>query len=150
MKNKEIIEESICKVKVDEYENKRWYNSMNNNEEIIEIGKSTFIINNGVKFWFLNGKFHRENDLPAIEYPDGTKEWYLNGKPHREKDPAIEYSDGTKEWYLNGKLHREKGPAIEYANGRKEWYWNDEKLKVRTQKGFLKKLPYLIMKEIHE
>lgn len=34
---------------------------------------------------------------------DGTKFWYLNGKLHRVGGPAIEEVDGTKHWYLNGK-----------------------------------------------
>ena len=57
----------------------------------------------GTKYWYKNGKRHRENDLPAIEYANGTKHWYLNGKIHRETGPAIEQSDGTKEWWLNNK-----------------------------------------------
>jgi len=36
-------------------------------------------------------------------YAGGTKFWYWNGKRHREDGPAIEYSDGDKSWYLNGK-----------------------------------------------
>ena len=64
--------------------------------------------------------------------------------------PACEFSDGTKEWWLNGKLHREKGPAIECTNGRKEWYWHDKKVEVNSQEEFEEKLPYLIMKDIHE
>ena len=56
---------------------------------------------NGTKFWYLNGKYHRE-DGPAVEYANGDKGWYLNGKLHREDDPAIEWADGTKFWYLNG------------------------------------------------
>jgi hypothetical protein len=35
-------------------------------------------------------------------YPNGTKYWYLNGKRHREDGPAVEWADGTKCWYLNG------------------------------------------------
>jgi len=35
-------------------------------------------------------------------YSDGSKFWYLNGKQHREDGPAIEYSCGTKWWYFNG------------------------------------------------
>jgi len=34
-------------------------------------------------------------------YANGTKFWYLNGKLHREDGPATEYADGTKHWYLN-------------------------------------------------
>jgi antitoxin component YwqK of YwqJK toxin-antitoxin module len=66
-------------------------------------------------------------------YADGSKYWYLNGKLHREDGPAIEYSDGYKAWYLNGKLHREDGPAVEYSNGDKFWYLNGQLL---TEKEF--------------
>ena len=43
-----------------------------------------------------------------IEYtvkvcPKGNKYWYLNGKLHREDGPAIEYATGYKAWRLNGK-----------------------------------------------
>ena len=61
-------------------------------------------------------------------YADGTKYWYLNGKHHREDGPAVEYADGTKEWYLNGKHHREDGPAVEWADGTKFWYLNGKHL----------------------
>ena len=60
----------------------------------------------GCKYWFLNGKLHRE-DEPAIEYADGEKWWYLNGKLHRENGPAVEYSNDGKYWYLNGKHYSE-------------------------------------------
>ena len=50
----------------------------------------------GAKFWYLDGKFHRE-DGPAIEYADGYKEWWLNGKQatweqvfRQAKNPEIE------------------------------------------------------------
>ena len=36
-------------------------------------------------------------------YDNGTKFWYLNGKCHREDGPALEGADGTKSWYLNDK-----------------------------------------------
>ena len=58
-------------------------------------------------------------------YPNGAKFWYLNGKRHREDGPAVEQADGTKSWYLNSEYHREDGPAIEYANGDKFWYLDD-------------------------
>ena len=35
-------------------------------------------------------------------YPNGTKYWYLNGKLHREDGPAVEYANGSKSWYLSG------------------------------------------------
>jgi len=37
------------------------------------------------------------------EYVSGDKYWYLNGKLHREDGPAIEYYNGYKEYYYNGK-----------------------------------------------
>ena len=60
--------------------------------------------------------------------PDGSKFWYLNGKLHREDGPAVEFADGGKQWYLHGKCHREDGPAIEYYNGQKRWFLNDEEV----------------------
>jgi hypothetical protein len=81
----------------------------------------------GSKFWYLNGKLHREVG-PAIEGVYGTMSWYLNGKPHREDGPAIEWANGTKSWYLHGELHREDGPAIKYVDGSKEWFLYDKKL----------------------
>ena len=61
-----------------------------------------FVDENGCKWWFLNGKHHRENG-PAIEYPSGSEAWYLNGKLHRENGPAVE----CEAWYLNGKHYSE-------------------------------------------
>jgi hypothetical protein len=55
---------------------------------------------------------------------DGTKRWFLNGKYHREDEPAIEFVNGHKEWCLNGLLHRVDGPAIEWFNETKSWYIN--------------------------
>ena len=73
----------------------------------------------GIKYWFLNGKHHREYG-PAIEYPDGSKEWYLHGKRHREDGPAIEYPNGEKYWFLNNEevsweqvFRQAKNPEIE-------------------------------------
>lgn len=57
---------------------------------------------NGSKYWFLNGKIHRNNDLPAIENANGSKYWHLNGRLHKETGPAIEFVNGNKYWYLNG------------------------------------------------
>ncbi len=40
----------------------------------------------GDKRWYKNGKFHRDNDLPACEYPNGQNELYKNGMRHRDND----------------------------------------------------------------
>ncbi len=70
-------------------------------------------------------------------YPDGTKFWYLNGKLHREDGPAIEWAEGTKSWWLNGKRHREDGPAIVRAAGYKSWWLNGARY---TEEDFKRKL----------
>ena len=41
-------------------------------------------------------------------YPSGDKYWYLNGKWHREDGPAIEHASGGKAWYLNDNLVTEE------------------------------------------
>ena len=66
--------------------------------------KNPTIDSRGNKFWFDElGNYHRENDLPAVEYTDGTKFWYQNGLRHRKDGlPALEYYWGDKYWYQNG------------------------------------------------
>ena len=82
---------------------------------------------NGIKRWYRNNQYHRENG-PAEERPGGGKCWYLNGQRHREDGPAEEWADGTKCWYLNGQRHREDGPAVEYSDGVVSWWLNSTKL----------------------
>lgn len=77
------------------------------------------------KEWLLNGKLHRDDDLPALECANGDKLWYRNGKLHREGDrPAIEHANGNKWWYHNGELHRDNDlPAFtNIEDGTKYWY----------------------------
>jgi antitoxin component YwqK of YwqJK toxin-antitoxin module len=125
------------------------------------------IVDNGNLYWHRDGKIHRENDMPSIIMNNGDKYWYINGVPSRSDMslPYIEMSNGKKryrledggykkigrlreEWfnknseynrvdgpayirynengnidleyyYLNGKIHREDGPASiqYYENG---------------------------------
>jgi len=84
------------------------------------------IIQDCSKFWYKNGKRHREEDLPAVIHADGSKYWYKNGQFHRDGDePAIIYVDGSKYWYKNGQYHRDGDePAIIYVNGIKFWFKN--------------------------
>ena len=98
----------------------------------------------GSKFWYLNGKLHRE-DGPAIEWDSGDKDWYLNGKLHREDGPAREWNDGSKFWFLNGKKHREDGPAIEFASGDKDWYLNGKCLSEKEWEKRTKKTHKIII-----
>jgi hypothetical protein len=68
---------------------------------------TVIVSDNGDRYWWLNGKLHRE-DGPAVEYPDGTRQWYLNGLRHRIDGPAVESYDGTRHWYLNGEQYTEE------------------------------------------
>ena len=85
------------------------------NEPICKIDKA------GNKYWFLNGKLHRE-DGPAAEYNTGNKEWYINDILHREDGPAIDCKDGTKFWIRRNKLHRLDGPAAKHDDGSSYWF----------------------------
>jgi hypothetical protein len=80
----------------------------------------------------------------------GDKFWYLNGKLHREDGPAVEGASGSKYWYLNGKLHREDGPAIERANGSKAWYLNDEEVTEEEHKRLTSKVIEMTVAQISE
>ena len=79
---------------------------------------------------------------------NGTKFWWLNGKRHREDGPAIEYANGYKSWYLNGKLHREDGPAEDYANGDKYWYLNGEEVTEEEHKRMTSPVVEMTVAEI--
>ena len=99
--------------------------------------------NSGNKYWWLNGKLHRE-DGPAIEYLDGTKAWFLNGKLHREDGPAIELLSGHKEWWLNGLCHRSDGPAVEYVDGHKEWHYYGKQIDCKDHQEFLRMIKLMV------
>ena len=82
------------------------------NEAIVSVD------DHGNKVWRLNGKKHRDGDLPACEYHDGTKLWYKNGLRHRDGDkPAVHRiyhgtngSSGLEQlWYKNDQIHRDYG-----------------------------------------
>jgi hypothetical protein len=67
--------------------------------------------------------------VPKI-YLHGTRWWYKNGKTHRNDGPAIEFCiDGLRSWWENGKRHRSDGPAVEWANGSRAWYNDDIRIK---------------------
>ena len=77
-------------------------------------------------------KLHRDNDLPAIIWPDGTEIWYRNNLCHRDNGPAVIWSDGTQVWYRNGKRHRDNGPAVIRVSGTQEWYQNGKFIRSET------------------
>lgn len=62
---------------------------------------------NGRDTWYLkNNVIHRDDDLPAREYPDGGV-WYKNGEIHRDGDLPASISSGNKSWYKNNLCHRD-------------------------------------------
>ena len=55
------------------------------------------------KYWYYQGKEHRENDLPSKIYKSGTKIWCYHGELHRENDlPTVISFNGDKYWYYHG------------------------------------------------
>ena len=109
-----------------------------NDEPVFDVQNVSSKPNDGEQQWYQNGKFHRDNDQPAIILNDEilndeTQIWYQNGNRHRDNDlPAIMWSDGTQEWYQNGKLHRDNNlPAIINSDGKMEWYMNG----IRQEEG---------------
>ncbi len=43
-------------------------------------------LSNGDQEWRLNGKRHRDHDLPAYIGADGTQIWYQHNEMHRDHD----------------------------------------------------------------
>ena len=57
----------------------------------------------GTRYWYRDGRLHRDSDLPAVTCADGTRHWYRDGRPHRDGDlPAVTHAGGTRHWYRNG------------------------------------------------
>jgi hypothetical protein len=66
----------------------------------------------------------------------GHKFYYVNGKLHREDGPAAEWADGPKFWLIRDRHHRLDGPAIEYADGAKLWYFHGKRIDCDSQEEF--------------
>jgi len=69
--------------------------------------------------WLLEGKKHREGDLPAV-IENGTKYYYKHGLRHRTNGPAIEYFNGGGEWYLDGTRYMTEEQHARAMNPTKE------------------------------
>jgi hypothetical protein len=70
-----------------------------------------------------NGKIHRDDDLPAIEFSYGEKHWMYRGELHREGDKPASITPTEEQWYIHGVLDREPGkPAVVYRSGAKTFY----------------------------
>jgi hypothetical protein len=98
----------------------KWFKLKNIKLKLLE----EYYNKNGNQFWYQNGKYHRDNDLPAIIFICGSQYWYKNGLRHRDNDlPAVIYANGDQTWYQNGLVHRDNDfPEVIYADGRKQWY----------------------------
>ena len=82
-----------------------------------------------MEIWWTKGQRHRGDDKPAIVQSDGSKEWWFKGKQHRDNGlPSNMDADGFRAYFVKGKLHRLDGPAKSWPNGKKEWYIDDKKL----------------------
>ena len=68
----------------------------------------------GDEVHLVDGKPHRNGDLPAIVWSDGCQEWWVDGKCHRDNGlPAVTWTTGDQEWWVDGELHRDGGlPAV--------------------------------------
>ena len=53
-------------------------------------------------------KLPKEKQTGCIIYPNGNKFWYKEGKCHREDGPASEFNNGKKEYWLEGFAYSEK------------------------------------------
>jgi hypothetical protein len=77
--------------------------------------------------WRLDGKLHRDGDLPAQIYQNGSQKWYQHGLLHRDNDqPAMIVPGGDRAWYQRGQRHRNVYPAIIASNGYRAWYRHGE------------------------
>lgn len=67
-------------------------------------GCCKFIIDlyKGATYNYKDGLLHSDNDEPAILHKNGNKFWYKNGKIHRENGYAIEYVSGQKHYVYDG------------------------------------------------
>jgi hypothetical protein len=102
------------------------------------------------KFWYKNGKRHREGDLPAVQSSTNA-EWYKDGKRHREGGlPAVVLTDKKiicsgvyNEWWENGVRHREGDlPAIETGNRHREWWVKGQRHREGDQPAVITALGY--------
>jgi hypothetical protein len=67
-----------------------------------EVGVTFQLTSDGNRFWYQNGKQHREGG-PAVERPDGRRESWIDGKCQRLFGPAVEWEEGDLGWWADGK-----------------------------------------------
>lgn len=94
-------------------------------------GYEHFIDEDGDKYWYYDGDYHRidgPSEIERDEVSGGRDEyWSIRGKWHREDGPAIiEYDkDGNvidEEWYLQDReLSKENFTSVSMINKMKAW-----------------------------
>lgn len=99
-----------------------------------------------VRVWLVNGRPHRDDDLPAVEHANGQLEWFQHGRRHRDGDrPAVESPHGGREWWIEGKKHRDGDlPAAicvdDFGGGPEEfcriWYQHGQKHRDNDRPAF--------------
>jgi len=90
----------------------------------------------GDKIWYKTyGDVINFRNHYRIDRATGKKEWYKEHRLHRDNDePAVIFPNGDKEWRQEGRLHRKFGPARTKANGTEEyWYAGRQKPKEEVQ-----------------
>lgn len=98
----------------------------------MSLNSPSIVQTSGRREWYLNGRLHRDGDLPAVVWPDpdpakiiydAAKEWWVHGKLHRAHDkPARLWPSGSCEWWVDNKQHRDNDkPAAVYSYGMHVW-----------------------------
>ena len=64
------------------------------------------------KKYMVEGKLHREGDLPALLYASGFRQWYRKGLLHNDKGPAEITAYGAMSYWLNDK------PVFHFIHGK--------------------------------
>ncbi len=97
------------------------------NPKLASVMKSHFTIctvERGITTYTLNGKFHRDFDLPSWICEDGMTCYHQHGILHRDGDLPALVTSFYQYWHCNGQLHREGNqPAAVYSDGQKNWYY---------------------------
>lgn len=77
-----------------------------------------------IQEYWVNGKLHRENDLPAVVFNDSKKHsyWYEEGKLHRNNNKPAIINGNFLHYFNNGELYKSE---IQYDNKIVNWIMNN-------------------------
>jgi len=73
---------------------------------VSRINKTEYKVHNlfGDISFYKNDVHHRERDLPAEVYASGSKFWWFNGKRHRDNDRPAAIQTNNRLYFFHGKL----------------------------------------------